>query len=867
MAKSPPSTPPPLSLRIIQTFCRDELVEEIEGNLCEYYAERPPGALNKLLYWFEVLRYIRFSTLRSINTQITGSMFVFNPLLTFRNLLKHRAATFISLLGFTLGLVATLFLYFYISTELSTDDFHADGDKIYRFLRVGEMNGQNYKIGLSSAPYAEALANDFPNSMEEVTRAMPQPGLITIEDQNFVEDGLLFADSNFFQFFSFPLAIGDESQVLRGTNSAVLSQAMATKYFGSTDPIGKELTLDSEFSFVVTGILGEMPARSHLEFDMVLSIGVYERFESFSANWWNNSLYTYARIPSEEVVASLEAGLNEFMIKYMGDMFEATGSGMGLMAQPLREIYFDASTRYDFVRHGNLQSIYILTMVAFGILFIACFNYVNLSIAQSFLRSKEVGVRKVLGVNKGRLALQFLGESMLILSLSFAVALVISWFTIPTIGDFLGIAITPSWGDQQLWVFLVILFLVMLLISGAQPAMLMSSFRPLSALKGLQSNISRQGVRKVLVIAQFAISIFLIVATLLINAQNDYLASKDLGFNQASILLIRLNSSEIRSQRELFKERLEEHPAVTQASMMSGEPGGFYDASTFIIPKSTDGQRLRTLFTDVHYLNLFDIDVIAGRGFSKDITTDESQRVLLNRKAVEGYGLTPEEVLNQPVELPGWGLDDLKIIGVVEDFHFLSLHEQIEPLAIITGGNHRRLALKVKTAELRETLAFIEDVHKELSPAYPLEYEFLDDRLARLYEQEQQQARVFTAFSGISILLACLGIFGLAAYSAQRRQKELGIRKVLGASVSQIIELISREFLMLVIIATVLALPAVWYFISNWLKDFAYRILILDYWYAFLLGGIAATAIALFTVTLKTFQSAAANPTESIRNE
>ncbi len=861
------SGPPSLSLQMIRTLCRSDLLEELEGNLCEYYRELPAGPFKKLKYWYEALSYVRFSTIRSINTQISGSMFVFNPLLTFRNLLRHKATTLISLFGFTLGLVATIFLFHYVSGELATDQFHTQGEKIYRFLRTAEVNSDNYRIGVTSGPYAGGLVNDFPDAIAEVTRAMPESGLVTYEDRRFFEDHLLFADANFFEFFSFPLAVGDQSQVLQEVNSAVISREIATRYFGDEDPIGKEFTVDTQYDFVVTGILDDLPARSHLEFDMVLSIKVFERYEWFTTNWWNNALFTYGRIPSDEVAASIGPQLNEFMVKYMGDAFEASGNKMGLVIEPLPEIYFNSGTKFDFVRHGNMNSIYILIAVAIAILFIASFNYVNLSIAQSFMRAKEVGVRKVLGVNRKRLLLQFLGESSMILAVAFLIAMAISWLAVPSMSIFFELDLDPQWFDLQLWVFLGSLFLIILVISGAQPALLLSSFQPIQAMKGIKRAASNVSLRKGLVVLQFAISIFLIVATLMIGAQNQYLQTKDLGFTKEAVLVVDLNHRQIREEKETFKDRLLAHKDITKATMISGEPGGFHDASTFIVPGGIDNQRLRTVFTDVDYLDLFDIEVIAGRGYSEEITTDATERVLINRKGVEGFGLTPEQIINQPVDMPGWGFEDLKIIGVVENFHFSSLRDEIQPLAIITGTRHRKLALKVNTANIQETILFIEDVFKELSPEYPLSYDFLDDRIGRLYEQEQKQARVFTAFSGISILLACLGIFGLAAYSAQQRQKELGIRKVLGATPTQIIRLISREFLLLVAIAVVVATPVAWYFMEGWLGDFAYRIRMTEYWYIFLVGGAAAIGIALVTVSLKTFQAAISDPTQSIRNE
>ncbi|MEO9484451.1 MAG: ABC transporter permease [Ekhidna sp.] len=861
------SQPPKFSLNLIRWFCKDELVEELQGDLEQYYTETNQSTYKGLKYWYQVFNYLRPSTLKSFQNSNSGPMFIFNPILTLRNLYRHFSTTLISLLGFTMGLVATIFLYFYIYSEVSTDDFHLEKDEIYRAVRVSEINGTPYRIGVTSAPYAQALINDYPSDISSVTRALPESGLVAVGDKRFQEDDLLFVDQNFFQFFSFPLEIGDKESVLSTANAVVLTKEAAKKYFGNEDPIGQILEVDNTYEFIVTGVLAELPGNTHLEFSAVLPIDLFERFDWFGG-WWNNGLNTYVKVPTPEIADNLESKLSQFMDKYMGDDFAAAGSRVDLELEPLTEIYFNNETRYDFAQHGSFSSIVTLGAVAIAILFIACFNYVNLSIAQSFMRAKEVGVRKVLGGSRWRLIGQFLSESLMILFFSILISIGLCELLNPVFNSFFGLEVELNWLDLNVITFFFSLVIAILLSSGVYPAVLLSSFRSVAILKGSKLTSGKNvGLRKALVVTQFAISIFLIVASLLIFVQTNYLNSKDLGFSKEAIVLVDLNNSEIRSQRQQFKDRLLSSANVKGVTMMSGEPGGFHDASSFDVTGLSESLRMRTLFTDTDYFDVMEIDLVAGRDFSRELDSDEGYTVIFNQKAAVDLGLEPDEVIGRKISMPGWDISDVPVVGVVSDYHFSTLKDEVEPLAILAGGFHRKMAVKINMTNMEDGLLLIDRTFKELAPEFPMSYEFLDDSLRDLYEKEQQQAKVFSAFSALSIFLACLGIFGLAAYASQQRQKELGIRKVLGATAQQIIGLISREFVWLVVIASCIAIPIVWYFIQNWLGEYAYRIEMLDYWYVFAFGGVVTILIALVTVSIKTYKAAISDPTESIRSE
>lgn len=861
------SHPPKFSLKLIHWFCKDELVEELQGDLEQYYVETQSNNFQGLKYWYQVFNYLRPSTLKSFKNSNSGAMFIFNPLLTLRNLYRHLSTSLISLFGFTMGLVATIFLYFYIYSEVNTDRFHEDVDQIYRVLRVSEINGTPYRIGVTSVPYANALITDYPSDVISTTRAVPENGLVAVGEKRFMEDDLLFADQNFFQFFSYPLASGNEKTVLSMANSAVLTNSAAKKYFGDQNPVGKIIEVDNEYEFIVSGVMEEIPGNTHLDFSIVLSIGLLERFEWFGG-WWNNSLNTYVKIPTKQQAANLDGKLDQFMDKYMGEDFKKAGSKIGLELEPLAEIYFNNETRYDFSKHGSFLSILTLGAVAIAILFIACFNYVNLSIAQSFMRAKEVGVRKVLEGSQRRLILQFLSESLMILSFSILISVGICELLTPAFNSFFGLDVTLNWMDTNVLLFFFSLIVIILLSSGVYPAVLLSSFRSVSILKGSKLTSGKNvGLRKALVVTQFSISIFLIVSSMLISVQTNYLNSKDLGFDKEAIVLVDLNNSDIRSQREQFKERLLSNANVQGVTMVSGEPGGFHDASSFNVTGVSEPHRMRTLFTDTDFFNVLGIDIVAGRNFSNEITSDQEHKAILNERSVQELGLNPQDVIGRKVSMPGWNIEDVPVIGVAADYHFSTLKDEIEPLAILSGGFQRKIAVKMNSANLKDGLLFIDETFTELAPGFPMTYEFLDDSLKELYKKEQQQAKVFSAFSTLSIFLACLGIFGLAAYASQQRQKELGIRKVLGATARQIIGLISKEFVWLVLIASCIAIPVVWYFIQKWLGGYAYRIDVIDHWYTFLLGGTATILIALITVSVKTYRAAISDPTDSIRNE
>ncbi|MEP2024821.1 MAG: ABC transporter permease [Reichenbachiella sp.] len=859
---------PKWAQHLIHRCCREDLHEEIEGNLIEYKERLNPNSrLAKWQFFYQVLTYLRPSTMKSISQNSKFYiMFNFNITQTIRGLWMHRSTTILNISGYALGMLCVSVLFFYIKGELAYDKFHENKDEIYRVIRLSEMNGEPYKIGVTSGPYASHLALDFPADIQSTLRIYSTEALFEYGDKTFKEDKLFFADPNFFEFFSFPLAVGDPATVLNQTNAIVLTQEAAKKYFGNENPLGKTLILDKEEPFVVSGIMDKWPADSHLDFDFMASMKYIEDF-SFMKGWWNNGLFTYVRVESPVIAEGMNAKFPQFMDKYFGKDFERSGKRIDIELERLNDIYFD-KVRYDWAEHGNKDAVILLAGVAIAILFIACFNYLNLAIALSFRRAKEIGMRKVLGGNKLRLILQFLGESTVVCLVAISLAIGLTEVVLPTFNRMFDLSIVTSWLDPLVLSFFAVLMIVTVLLSGLYPAILLSNLKPLEVFKG-QTHLRKNNLwlRKGLVVAQFSISIFMIISTLIIKEQLDYVNNKSLGFDREAIVMVDFDNEEIREHRDAFKERLKQSSKIVRVTSMSGEPGGFHDGTTVDFLGDVEDIRTRTAFVDENYLNVFNIELAAGRNFSTEYRLNDAHAAMINEKAVQDLGLSLEEAVGIKFKIPMWDTLEHVVVGVTKDYHFNSLRNEMEPLIIVPGLYHRRMGIKLDPNHIFDGLREIESIYANLAPNYPITYEFMDDSLEQLYAEEKQQSQIFQMFSGVSIFLACLGIFGLVSFVVERRRKEFGIRKALGASVVSLLQIISKEFVFMIVLASLISIPLAWYAIQLWLENFAYRIELIDAWSIFLLGAVLALLLALVTIFIRSVRSANANPTESLRYE
>jgi putative ABC transport system permease protein len=641
---------------------------------------------------------------------------------------------------------------------------------------------------------------------------------------------------------------------------------MATKYFGDIDPVGKTLQLDSNYELIVTGIMENIPTNSHIDFDFVISIEILNNFSWFK-DWWSNSMITYAVINSPEQAANVEKNLEAFMDKYFAEDFKKNNNRVGLTLQPLSETYFNGDVRYDHITAGDKTIVSIFSIIAIFILLIASINFTNLTTARSSRRAKEIGVRKTLGAVRSKLIVQFFTESLLLTFISILISIVLVYITLPFFNNYFDLQLQVNFLEPKVIGSLVAFLLVVTFIAGSYPAVLLSSFKPSKVLKGtIVRNSNSVFVRKGLVIFQFSISFFLIAATLLIANQLSFIHNKDIGFDMESVVLVEMNNSQIRRNSETFKSRLESESGILSVTVASGEPGGFHDAFSHSIKGKDKVKRLRTVFTDHDYVETFGLEIVAGRDFSKIFSTDATNAVLVNETTVKMLGWSNEEALGK--EFKNTMMDNStnrQIVGVVKDYHFSSLKEKIDPLIISSEPSSRLVAIKLGTNNLKQTISQIEKHWAEIVPAYPMEFRFLDDKLDQLYRKEQLESNLFIIFSIISIMIACLGSFALAAYSAEERTKEIGIRKILGSSALGIFLLLTKDFFKIVLFAMILATPITYYFMSKWLQDFAYQVGINSG--IFIIAGLITIFMVMLTISWQSIKASRSNPVHSLRYE
>ncbi len=783
-----------------------------------------------------------------------------------KHLRKQKLFSLLNILGLTVGITCCLLIFLFVQNEFSYDNFHKHGKNIYRVMRVGNINGQVSDIPYLSPPYASALLNDYPDAVQKAVRVMPDNDLITYKHTSFNEKNIYLADSNFFEVFDFPLLQGNRSTVLKDPGSIVLTASAAKKYFGNEDPIGKVVLFNQDRQFKVTGVAQDVPVNSHLNFDMIVPISNWRNSEWFN-QWPNNGLFVYVQLNPATDPEQLKKRFPQFMEKYMGKFYAENGFKMGLTINPLKDIYFESSTPFDHVKHGNKKMVYIFISIALLILLIACINFINLATARATDRSKEVGLRKVLGAVRHQLVGQFILESFVYATLSALLAAGLLQLVMPSYARLLGYALPAYWNNPIFYVFLLMVILTVGMLAGSYPALLLSSFSPIEALKGkLKTGTRGAFFRKALVVFQFGVSVLLIISVTIITTQMRFVKNKDLGFNKNQSMIVRLDNNSIWDKKVQFKKELLNNPAVDNVSLMSGEPGGFFDIYGFEAEaKPTERLMFNTEYADFEYAKTLGLKFIAGRDFSANYPSDSLRAAVINRSAATKLGYTPQQAIGKWIR--NLKNDSLRrtIIGVVEDFHFASLKETINPLVIAPNLDRRLALIKLSTDRLGATVDQIRKVYSQMAPAYPFEYEFLDDTFNQLYQSESSQEQILGIFSMVAIFIACLGLFGLASYTATKRTKEIGVRKVLGSSIENIVVLLSKDLLKPVLLGTAIALPIGYFAMNRWLQAFAYRISV--QWWMFAMAVAAAVVIAMVTVSLQAVKAALANPASSLRSE
>jgi putative ABC transport system permease protein len=784
-----------------------------------------------------------------------------------RNLVKDKVFSFINILGLSIGIAVCMMIFLFIMNEFSFDRFHKQGDRIYRVTRGFNENGKESYVSYLSWPYGPALLNDFKSEILKAVRVNPNDDLVKANNKSFHEMHVLDVDSDFFSLFSFPLLRGDAAGVLKQPNNVVLTETTAKKYFGNIDDaMGKTILMDKTLSLKVTGIAKDVPSDSHLTFDVVIPLQTPKTTPTTS-QWISNGLFTYVLLGKNVSAQNVQRRLPQFVGKYLAEAANKYGYKVTLSLVPLKDVYFE-NIKFDGgdIRHGEKTVVYIFISIAAFILLIACINFMNLSTIRAVDRSKEVGLRKVLGALRNNLVRQFIGESVLMAAISCALAVGLMLLAMPWYNQLLGYTLTVPWTSWPVYVFLAGVILVVGFLAGSYPALFMSAFSPIQALKG-KLKLGKGGAmfRQGLVVVQFSISILLIVGTLIITRQMSYVKNKQLGYDKEQTLLVRIDNNDIFNHMQSFKTNLQNSGEVRSVSLMSGEPGGFFDTQLFDVEGQTGKWSANTEYADFQFVPTFGLKIVAGRDLSPQFPSDTLQAVLLNRTAAAKLGWTPQQALGRWIR--NSFRDSLRryVVGVVEDFNFLSLKQGMAPLVISPAPDRRVIAIKLRAGHVEGGIEATRQEYMRQAGAYPFEYRFLDEQFGKLYQTDIRQQTILTVFAGLAIFVACLGLFGLASFAATKRFKEIGVRKVLGSSVRSIVVLLSRDLLKPVLISALIALPAGYYAMNKWLEGFAYKTTLS--WWIFALAAVITFAIALITVSIKAIKAALASPVKSLRSE
>ncbi|WP_184550327.1 ABC transporter permease [Mucilaginibacter sp. FT3.2] len=784
--------------------------------------------------------------------------------IAWRNLYKQKAFSLIHILGLTMGITVCLMIFLYIMNEFSVDKFHKQGKNIYRVMRG--FDPAKPRVPYLSGPYAPALLNDYPQDIKMAVRVSPQNNLVSFGEKAFNEKKVYAVDAGFFKLFTFPLLRGDGATALDNPNSVVLTETTAKKYFGSVDnAMGKVVQFDKQLNLKVTGVAKDVPSNSHLDFDLVMPISNYTKNPNFNV-WINNGLFVYVLLNEHSSQTALESRFTQFMDKYMGKDMQKFGAKFDLKLTPLNDIYFEQYSAFDNVKHGDKTVVFIFISIAALIMLIACINFMNLATIRAVERSKEVGMRKVMGALRNHLIWQFIGESLMLALISCVLSICLLLTLMPYYNQLLGYDLTVSWNSPPIWLFLFGVIVVVGFLAGSYPAIFMSAFSPIQALKG-KLKLGKGGsiFRESLVVLQFSISVMLIIGTIVIVNQMRYIKSKSLGYDKEQTLVIKIDNNDIYDHRKTFKDELQNSGTVSSVSLMSGEPGGFYDMHAFDAEGQPAVFKSRTEFADFEYVKTLGLKIIAGRDFSPQFATDTTNSVLINRTAAKELGFSPEQAIGKWIKNRGRDDKRRNVVGVVDDFNFLSLKENMDALVISPSEDRRVIVIKLKPGNIPASVSAVKDAYAKVAPIYPFEYTFLDQKFDTTYKTDIRQQTMLTIFSGLAIFIACLGLFGLASFTAAKRTKEIGVRKVLGSSVQSILVLISKDLLKPVLLATVIAMPIGYYCMDKWLQSFAYKTPL--HWWIFVLAAFLTFVIALVTISFQSLKAALMNPIRSLRSE
>jgi putative ABC transport system permease protein len=790
-------------------------------------------------------------------------------LVAIRNLFKNKSASFINILGLTIGLCSCLLIGIYILNEMNYDRFEKNGNRIFRVIMEYSFDGSSAskKGNFTSMKVAPTIKRRFPE-IENAVRMYKYPRVIRYKENLLNEKEVMYADSGFFKLFTLSLLEGNKDKVLNAPHQLVLTKSTAHRYFGNEDPLGKmmQVGIDS-VPFLITGIMQDCPSNSQIKFDFLASFTSLDMGEE--ATYWDANYTTYLLLRNPASASKLEQKINAFMHNEMAGQ----GASIQFSLEPFMRIHL-YSEYGGFEPNNNVKYIYILEGVAILLLIIACFTYINLNMARSVERAKEVGVRKVIGAGKGQLFWQFIGEAAILCLIAVLFSFIAAYFVLPFFNQLTAKELPANmlFSFKILSGALVLTFLVSLL-AGSYPSILLSNIIPVKVLKGSFKNTgSGQWMRKSLIIFQFFISVLLIASTFIMQKQLNFIQNRNPGYNRDRILVLPFDWK-MRDEVSVIKKEFRSSGNITGISVCSRTPVDIqsgYNMRSSIMPVNQqiavtgdpiDDEFIAT--TGMHLISGSDLTEQDLRDAFPSGNIKPLYHFILNESAARELGWSPEQAIGKRMFMdesrPGY------VKGVVKDFNFESLHQSIKPLVLFPENSGNSMMLKIKAGHIPETIAFLESKWKSLVPHRPFEYHFLEEDFNTLYQSELRLGKVLKVFAGMAIALACLGLVGLSSYTAKQRQKEIGIRKVLGAGIGQMMGLLSIEYVKLVSMAVLLASPIAWIMMNRWLQDFAYHIPVR--WWIFVVSGLAVILIALFTVSLQVFKAAIANPVKSLRTE
>jgi len=876
----------------------DSLKDEMIDHVCSAVEARMNENVRFIDAYHEVLksfgstggiRQTQKQTLQFENKK-TKAMFRNYITIAVRNLMKHRFYTLINVAGLATGIAACLVISLFVINELNYDNHHTKADRIYRVNGEIKFAENHYKLAVAPAPMADALLQEYPE-VEAAVRFRSRGSYLVKKNEtanNIKEHDVVWTDSTFFKIFTVPVLEGNPATALSKPNDIAISKTLADKLFPDSSAVGQTLILDNRWPVKVTAVYADMPDNGHFRFNMLIALSGLD--EAQAPNFLSNNFNTYILLREGTDPKAFEAKLPTYVEKYVGpqaaqvlggeftmEKFKASGNKLEYTLMPLQAIHLHSDLTAEFRANGDITYVYLFAAIAIFILLIACINFMNLSTARSANRAKEVGVRKVMGSLRSHLIRQFLMESTLLTLFSFALALALAYLFIPIFNSLSQKNLVLPFGDFRLYLIVIGGAIVIGGLAGLYPSFFLSAFKPVNVLKGQVSLGMKSGfIRSALVVFQFVISIFLVIGTITVNRQLNYIQNKKIGFKKDQVLIIQ-DAYALQNNSEAFKNEV-----MKNSFIQSGTVTGFLPVSSWRSdnshwpagnqPTQENMVGLQTWEVDHDYVNTMGMTIKEGRYFSREFLSDSSA-VVLNETAVKRFNLT--EPLGKKIATYTWNtpegtpdpksLREYTIVGIVEDFHFESLKQNISPLGLYLKSSNGSVAFRFEAKNTQEVIKTIEQTWKTMAPGQPFQYSFMDEDFSRMYDNEQRLGQTFAVFAGLAILIACLGLFALTAFTAEQRTKEIGIRKVLGASVGSIVLLLSKEFGKLIIIAFVVASPLAWYSVNWWLKNYTYKVEIGILVY--ILAGGFAFLVAWLTMGYQSIKAATSNPVQSLRSE